>query len=177
MLPRVLSAVSVCLVFACGGKPQPPPSSSPTPTGAASPAPASGTPGAAAPAPSGAAAPTAAAAAADAGPPPPAHPFANTGAEASELIDKAVDTRREQIKKCVEDARARRKDPHAKIVVELGIDQEGTLIGVKSPAGVKSDEALFSCVRDALRDAPFPRSHAGVITVKKWFEDVWIYPK
>jgi hypothetical protein len=51
------------------------------------------------------------------------------------------------------------------------------LIGVKSPKGVESDEALFACVREALRDAPFPRSHAGVVTVKKSFEDVWVYPK
>jgi hypothetical protein len=81
------------------------------------------------------------------------------------------------MKKCVEEARARRKEPHAKIVLELGIDQEGALIGVKAPKGTATDEALLACVREALRDAPFPRSHAGVITVKKTFEDVWVYPQ
>jgi hypothetical protein len=104
-------------------------------------------------------------------------PFAKSGAEASELIDKTVESRHDRVKKCIDEVRARRKDPHAKIVVELGIDQEGMLIGVKAPKGAINDDALFACVRDALRDAPFPRSHAGVITVKKSFEDVWVYPK
>jgi len=169
MLPRAFSSVvALCVVVACGKQPT-----------AATPAPGSAPP-AAAPTSSSAAEPTAAASAADAGPPTPppeAHPFAKTAAETGELIGKAVDGRIDGMWKCVEETRARRKDPHAKIVVELGIDQEGTLIGVKSPNGVQADETLYACVREALRDAPFPRSNTGVITIKKTFEDVWEYPK
>jgi hypothetical protein len=108
---------------------------------------------------------------------PPEHPMAKSTAEASELIDKAVESHQDRIKKCVDEFRARGKDPHAKVVVELGIDQEGMLIGVKSPKGAPTNDMLLACVKDALKDALFPRSHAGVITVKKTFEDVWVYPK
>ena len=152
--------VAVGLFAACGG-------SKPPPAAAESQAPAQ--PAAASQSDGGAAAADASAAA--------ERPFAKSGAEASELIDKAVEARHDRLKKCVDELRARRKDPHAKIVVELGIDQEGMLIGVKAPKGAINDDALFGCVREALRDAPFPRSHAGVITVKKSFEDVWVYPK
>jgi hypothetical protein len=148
----------VIAVWACGGgRPTTPAAAAATPaTATSSPTATSGAPGAAA---------------------PQERPMAKTTAEASELIDKAVESRHERIKKCVDEFRARGKDPHAKVVVELGIDQEGTLLGVKSPKGTPIDETLLGCVKDALKDALFPRSHAGVVTVKKTFEDVWIYPK
>lgn len=112
----------------------------------------------------------------DAGPPaPPERPFAKTPAEATSLIDEAVSARAAQLSKCVEETRVRRKDKHAKVTVEIGIDQEGTLLGVKTPKGQPDDKALAECVQAALTGAPFPRSHSGVITVKKTFEDTVVY--
>jgi hypothetical protein len=156
MFGRFLAAsLALFLVPACGGSRSAPPPIATTPA-----------PSASAPAPVDAGVDAAV-----------AHPFAKTGAEASELIDKAVDSRHDALKKCIDEARARRNDPHAKMVLELGIDQEGVLIGVKAPKGALADQALFTCAKDALRDAPFPRSHAGVVTVRKTFEDVWVNPK
>jgi hypothetical protein len=152
-------AIAVCIASSCGGTKNPPP---PSPAAANSSSAASPGDGGSVPATPDAAV---------------ERPFAKNGAEASELIDKAVEGRHDRIKKCVEEKRARRKDPHAKVVVELGIDQEGILIGVKAPKGIENDDAFNTCVREALRDAPFPRSHAGVITVKKSFENIWVYPQ
>jgi hypothetical protein len=92
------------------------------------------------------------------------------------MIDDAVEKKRPNVLACVKAARKRRGDPHAVIDFELGIDQEGTLIGVKTPRGVKEDATLNNCVRDALRGAPFPRSTAGVVTVKKNYSDTAVYP-
>lgn len=110
-------------------------------------------------------------------PPAEAKPFAKTGAEATTLIDDAIEKRREAVSACVHDARKRRNDPHAKVEFDIGIDQEGVLIGVKGSKGSKDDPVLNECVRNALRGAPFPRSNAGVITVKKTFVDAVVYPK
>ena len=104
-------------------------------------------------------------------PAPEARPFASNGAEATSMIDDAVEKKAGPILKCVEAARTRRKTPHGKIAIEIGIDQEGTLIGVKTAKGQPKDGALDDCMRQALADAPFPRSHAGVITLTKTFED------
>jgi hypothetical protein len=101
-------------------------------------------------------------------------PFAKTPQEATMHIDAAVDAKQKEMHKCVDDARARRKDPHAKVVLEIGVDQEGKLIGVKLPKGV-SDPALVDCTREALRAAVFPKSHFGVLTVRKTFEDETVY--
>jgi hypothetical protein len=98
-------------------------------------------------------------------------PFANDSVEATSMCNDAVDSKSSTIIQCVQAARTRRKQEHGKIVVEIGIDQEGTLIGVKTPKGQPSDPVLNACVRDALVGANFPRSHAGVITVKRSFED------
>ena len=117
----------------------------------------------------------AAPAAAPAPPPPPAHPFANNAAEASSLIDDAINSRANELGQCVDDARTRRKAPHAKLVIEVGMDEEGHLIGVKLPKGEKADSAFTDCVLAALRGAPFPKSHSGVITVRKTFEDKAVY--
>jgi hypothetical protein len=116
----------------------------------------------------------------DAGVAPPApaeRPFAKTALEATNLIDDAIETRRSGILQCVQAARGRRHEPRARIEFELGIDQEGTLIGVKPPKGQKADRALDECVRDALQGAPFPRSTAGVVTVRKGFSDELVYPR
>jgi hypothetical protein len=123
--------------------------------------------------PSGA--PTTAGAPAPAPPPPPAHPFANNASEATSLIDDAITSRVNELTQCVEDARARRKSPHAKLVVEVGIDEEGHMLGVKLPKGEKADRTFTDCVLAALHGAPFPKSHSGVITVRKTFEDKAVY--
>jgi hypothetical protein len=106
---------------------------------------------------------------------PPARPFANNALEATSMINDAVDAQSGPLGKCIEAARARHKNLHGKISVEIGIDQEGTLIGVKTPKGQASDTVMNDCVRDALTGANFPRSHAGVITLKRSFEDQAVY--
>jgi nucleoid-associated protein YgaU len=138
--------------------------------------------GQASPAPSAAVADASAGAAAqgpdapDASPAPPAQPadarpFASNAIEATSMMNDAIDAKGSSLIKCIEAARLRRKNAHGKIVVEVGIDQEGTLIGVKTPKGQPKDPVLSDCIRDALTGANFPRSHAGVITVKRSFED------
>jgi hypothetical protein len=107
---------------------------------------------------------------------PPAHPVAKTSAEATSLIDDAITARQKEIGQCVASARTRRNNAHAEVVLEIGIDQEGTLIGVKSPKGAPPDPALQECVMTALKNAPFPRSKAGVISVRKTFSDEVVYP-
>jgi|HubBroStandDraft_5_1064220.scaffolds.fasta_scaffold254211_2 hypothetical protein len=107
--------------------------------------------------------------------PPPEHPFAATSLEATNLIDAAIDARASGLVKCVEAARPHRKDPHAKIQVEVGLDQEGHLLGVKAPKGAPADPDLYSCAQAALQGANFPRSHAGIITVVKTFEEQAVY--
>jgi hypothetical protein len=108
-------------------------------------------------------------------PPPPDHPFAATASEATALIDAAVDSRSSSVTPCIMAARAHRKNPHDKIQVEIGIDEQGHLFGVKAPRGAPSDPDLFACVQGALTGANFPKSHAGIITVTKTFEDQAVY--
>src|SRR4051812_19499071 len=60
----------------------------------------------------------------------PEKPFAKTTQDATTMIDDAVNARAKPLSACVEQARARRKDVHAKVSLELGIDQEGNLLGV-----------------------------------------------
>ena len=105
-------------------------------------------------------------------PPAEAHPFAKDAAAAEAMIDDAIDSRHSAMDKCSADARKRWKDPHAKITFLIGIDQEGNVVGIKRPSKKdKNDEELLVCVRAALKDAPFPKSHAGVITIKKSYEE------
>ncbi len=105
----------------------------------------------------------------------PGKPFANNAAEATSLINDAVDAQANGLGRCVETARARSRKMHGKISVEIGIDQEGKLIGVKTPKGQKEDRGFNDCVRGALTGANFPRSHAGVITLRRSFEDQAVY--
>jgi hypothetical protein len=166
--------------IACGGPPKGavpvlsgPDASAPS---AAAPADVAGTaPTSSAAAPAGNASADTAASPPDAGPSAPASPFAQNAEEATSFIDDAITSRSNALVACVSDARTRRKDAHAKIVVEVGIDQEGHLLGVKLPKGAKADKALVDCFLAALRGAPFPRSHAGVITVRRTFEDKAVY--
>jgi hypothetical protein len=121
------------------------------------------------------ASPVQAASAADASDATSGRPFAATAAEATDLINAAVDSRSSQLIECVAAARTRHKKPHARISFDVGIDQEGAFIGVKTPRGQKDDPAFNDCVRSALASAPFPRSHAGVITVNRAFEDKLVH--
>lgn len=99
-------------------------------------------------------------------------PFAGSSAEATQMIAEVVDKKQPDITACVREFRARRKDAPKKVVVSFGIDQEGRLLGVTSKGNVDSE--LKSCVANALRGAPFPRSHSGVITVTKTYEDLLV---
>ncbi len=106
---------------------------------------------------------------ADAGPPP--KPFAGSAAEATQLIGAAVDKGSVQVQKCVAEYRTRKNMPHERVTISMGIDQEGRLLGATLPKG-KTDEILSSCVQSALANAPFPRSHAGVISIMKTYEEI-----
>jgi hypothetical protein len=158
-----LAAAVFAASFACGGARTPPPAgNAPAPSASA-----------AADLPSDAGAPTDAAV---------ERPFAKTPFEATQLIDKAIDLRSAELAKCVEAARGRTSQHHpptasrsSRFALDIGIDQGGTLIGVKIPKGVPGDHALVACALAALRDAPFPRSHVGVVTVKRTFEEVPVY--
>ncbi len=180
---------SLMIAIGCGGSPKSAASapggaasaSSSAPADAAAPAPAAGA-SAAAPSVAGADQPSspapassASVVAAPAPAAPPAHPFASNAVEATSLIDDAITSRANELDKCVESARTRRKSVHEKLVVEVGIDEEGHMLGVKLPKSEKPDKAFTDCVLAALHGAPFPRSHAGVITVRKTFEDKAVY--
>jgi outer membrane biosynthesis protein TonB len=115
-------------------------------------------------------APSASVAAEDAG--PVERPFAASASEATQLVNDAVDGKSDAIRLCVRAARQRRGDPHSRVDIEFGIDQEGHLIGVKLASKQPADASLLACVRDALRTAPFPRSHAGVITITRTYEEI-----
>jgi len=120
-------------------------------------------------------APRGAAPAAAAEPPPPEHPFAATASDATSLIDAAIDSRASSLFPCVIAARGRRKNPHDKIQIEVGLDEQGHLMGVEAPRGAPKDPELFQCAQKALSGANFPTSHAGIITVTKTFEDQAVY--
>jgi hypothetical protein len=111
----------------------------------------------------------AAAGPADAAPPP--RPFAASAGEATLLIGAAVDTKSSEVQSCVDQYRARKNLPRERVSIQLGIDQEGRLLGVTLPKG-KSDAPLSECVQKALSGAPFPRSHTGVISITKSYEEI-----
>jgi hypothetical protein len=105
---------------------------------------------------------------------PAQRPFASSPLEAQTLIQGEIDKHITSLWKCVADYRQKKNDPHRPIVVDIGIDQEGTLLGVVSPNPKKGDldPALRDCLRESLHGLPFPKSHAGVITVRQTFTDV-----
>lgn len=98
-------------------------------------------------------------------------PFAGSASEATELISAAVDKRQYEIASCVREFRTRKKKAAPnRVVISIGIDQDGKLLGVTSKG--KEDAELKGCVQESLKGALFPRSHAGVITVTKTYEDI-----
>lgn len=98
-------------------------------------------------------------------------PFAGSAAEATQLITDAVDKKQSEIAKCVQQYRFRTHLAHEKVSVNIGIGQEGRLIGVTLPKN-KEDKELSACVQNELKDAKFPRSHAGVITITRTFQEM-----
>jgi hypothetical protein len=105
----------------------------------------------------------------DAAPPPRA--FAGSAGEAAELIGIAVEKKAPEVQKCIAEYRTRKKQPHERVSIQLGIDQEGRLLGATLPKG-KEDTVLSECVQKALTGAPFPRSHSGVISITKSYEEI-----
>jgi hypothetical protein len=108
---------------------------------------------------------------------PAPRPFASTPLEAQSLIQEQIDAHMKTLWKCVGDYRTKKGDPHKAVVVDVGIDQEGTLLGVMSPNSKQElDATLRDCIFATLHGLPFPRSHSGVITVRQTFTDVAMSP-
>jgi hypothetical protein len=174
MRHALLAALVCSFSLACGGAKAPPPAaaSSMTPDAGDMSSIASPSSGGATSSSTGDAGAAAVVAAADvdAGAPDP-HPFAKDAAAAESMIDDAIESRHAGVEKCASEARKRMGDPHGKVSLLVGIDQEGSVIGVKVPKGEKKDEKLLTCVRVALKGAPFPKSHNGIITIKKTYEE------
>jgi hypothetical protein len=97
-------------------------------------------------------------------------PFAGSAAEATTLISAVVDKKGSEIGACVREFRVRKKLARERVSVSFGIDMEGRLLGVTSKG--KEDDELKACVQRALEGAPFPRSHAGVITITKTYQEL-----
>ncbi len=97
--------------------------------------------------------------------------MAGSAGEATQLIGTAVDKRSSDIQKCVSEYRVRKNMPHERVTISMGIDQEGRLLGATLPKG-KTDTTLSECIQGALANAPFPRSHAGVISITKTYEEI-----
>lgn len=112
----------------------------------------------------------AAAATADAQAP---RPFAKTALEAQSLIQEQIDGHIKPLWKCVDQLRKSKGDPHKAVTVDIGIDQEGTLIGVTTANAKQGelDPTTRDCMLAVLRGLPYPRSHAGVISVRQSFTD------
>lgn len=102
---------------------------------------------------------------------PAARPFAGSPTEATQLIGAAVDKKADEVKKCVAEYRVRKKLPRERVSISMGIDQEGRLLGATLPKG-KADPTLSDCVQRALAGAAFPRSHSGVISITKSYEEI-----
>jgi hypothetical protein len=101
-------------------------------------------------------------------------PFAKTPLEAQSMIQEQIESRVTVLWKCVDAYRAKKGDAHKLVIADIGIDQEGNLVGVVAPnakQGAELEPTLRTCLTDALRGLAFPRSHAGVITVRQSFKD------
>lgn len=100
-------------------------------------------------------------------------PFAKTAIDAQSLIQEQIEAHLKPLWKCVEQLRAAKGDPHKAVTVDIGIDQEGNLIGVTAANAKQAelDPTTRDCMFAALHGLPFPRSHAGVITVRQSFTD------
>jgi hypothetical protein len=102
---------------------------------------------------------------------PPKHPFAGSAAEAAQLIGDAIDKKSPDVQKCVAEYRTRKKLPHERVTISMGVGQDGRLLGATLPKG-QTDAVLSDCVQKALADAPFPSSHSGVISITKSYEEI-----
>lgn len=98
-------------------------------------------------------------------------PFAGSATEATQLIALAIDKKSEGMERCVREFRRRKHLAHQRVEVQVGIDQDGRLLGVTLPKGAK-DAELSECMMQVLKDASFPRSHAGVISITKTYEEI-----
>lgn len=101
----------------------------------------------------------------------PERPFAGSATEATQLIGMAVDKKSDAVNACIREYRFRKHLAHERVEVQVGIDQEGHLLGVTLPKAGK-DSKLTECIKEALKDAAFPRSHSGVISVTKTYEEI-----
>jgi hypothetical protein len=99
-------------------------------------------------------------------------PFAGSPGEATQLISAAIEKRAPDVSKCVTEYRARKKLPHERVELTVGIDQEGRLLGAALKGTKQQDTALSECVTRSLAGLPFPRSHAGVIQITKSYEEI-----
>jgi hypothetical protein len=97
-------------------------------------------------------------------------PFAGSTAEATQLVSAAMETTRDGMATCVSAYRKRKNVAHARVEVQVGIDQDGNLLGAALAKGGQDDE-LSACVTRALQNAPFPRSRGGVISFTKVYEE------
>ncbi len=105
---------------------------------------------------------------------PVEHPFAKDNAAAMTLMDAAVDKRFHAMGACIDAFRARKHSSFAKFVVKIGVDENGTLIAVTGNNGDTDSEANV-CLTKALKRAPFPASHAGIIEIVKTFSYEAVY--
>jgi hypothetical protein len=150
----LLDLVVICLLAACG--PQPEPSTGASPDGRAD---------------GGAPARVGSGGSGDGGGARDERPFAGSTADATSIISEVVDKKHHEISACLREFRTRKKMPAKdRVAVSFGIDQDGRLLGVTAKG--KEDAELKSCVQEAFRNAPFPRSHSGVITVTKTYEEL-----
>lgn len=101
---------------------------------------------------------------------PEERPFAKDTGEAVRMMSEAVDAHADGMARCVREYRFRKHLAHARVEVSIGVDQEGRLLGVTSKG--KEDQELFRCVQDVLKDAKFPRSKAGALTITKSYEEI-----
>jgi hypothetical protein len=100
-------------------------------------------------------------------------PFAGTPGEATSIITDVIQAHIKDLWKCVDAYRTAKGDPHRTVSIDVGTDQEGNLLGITTP-GAKNDldPTLKDCMWKVLHGLPFPRSHAGVITVRQNFSDM-----
>lgn len=120
--------------------------------------------------------PSAAPAASSSAPAP--RPMASSAVQAQTLIQDQIDANTKALGKCVEDYRTGVGDPHRPVIVDIGIDQEGRLLGVVTvkPKPQETDTKLKDCMWASLHGLPFPRSHSGVITIRQTFTDTQMQP-
>ena len=83
---------------------------------------------------------------------PKERPFANTPLEAQSLIQEQIDAHMTPLLEVRERLPPKKGDPHKPVVVDVGIDQEGNLLGVTSPNIKKGD--LDPVMRDCMTDGP-----------------------